>query len=472
MQDGSRRPPTAGPPAALSAGRRGLSGGQAALLLLIAAGFTTAIAFAPQLTFRFVAYGLWAAFLLAAAWRMAAIFLSARRGSPPPEPDAWPPYAVIVALRHEAEMIPQLVARLTRLDYPDDRLRGFLVIEADDDRTLAAAHACPRPDWLSVLIAPPGRPMTKPRALNVALSHVDQGLVTIYDAEDEPHPDQLREAAARFACGDPRLACLQAPLRIRPPSHPDRRRPFLDRQFAAEYAGLFEVVLPAMARLGLPFPLGGTSNHFRVDLLRAVGGWDPWNVTEDADLAFRLWRMGRRLGVMDSPTWETPPGDLQIWLPQRTRWLKGYMQTWLVHTRAPLGLGGRGLISLLLTLGLALASAALHAPILALMTALILTAASYGAAPAVPPVAWMVLAVGAASSWLSLLVGCRRAGVSYGLRDMVAAPLYWSLLSLAFVHAAWRLALQPFSWEKTPHAPDAAAARPDHPASETGRPPP
>ncbi len=114
-------------------------------------------------------------------------------------------------------MIPQIVARLSRLDYPADRLRGFLVIEADDGETIAAAQACPRPDWLSVLVAPPGEPMTKPRALNIALSRVVEGLVTVYDAEDEPDPGQLREAAARFASGPPRLACLQAPCASVPP---------------------------------------------------------------------------------------------------------------------------------------------------------------------------------------------------------------------------------------------------------------
>ncbi|MEH6665525.1 MAG: glycosyltransferase family 2 protein, partial [Brevundimonas sp.] len=345
-------------------------------------------------------------------------------------------------------------------------LRGFLVIEADDPETIAAARACPRPDWLCVLVAPPGGPMTKPRALNIALSRVTEGLVTVYDAEDDPDPGQLREAAARFAAGHPRLACLQAPLRIRPPADPARRRPFLDRQFAAEYAALFEVLLPALARLGLPFPLGGTSNHFRVDVLRRVGGWDPWNVTEDADLGYRLWRRGWRLGVMRAPTIETPPGDLHAWLPQRTRWLKGFMQTWLVHMRRPLGLGWRGLVSLHLTLGLALVAAALHAVVLALLLGLSVSALSWGIAPALPPLGLLVLGVGASSSWFSAWAGCRRAGVPYDLRDMLAAPFYWSMLTLAFVHAAWRLVRQPFAWDKTPHAPDEPAD--DH---RTGRQP-
>lgn len=423
---------------------------------LIAGGAAAATAFTPDAAASITIHSLWILFLACALWRLIAIALSRPTATPTPITDL-PPYAVIAALRHEAAMIPQIVGRLSRLDYPTDRLRGFLVIEADDHATIAAARSCGRPGWLSVLVAPPGAPMTKPRALNIALGRLTDGLVTVYDAEDAPGPDQLREAAARFASGPAELACLQAPLRIRPPADPARLRPFLDRQFAAEYATLFEVILPALTRLGLPFPLGGTSNHFRVDVLRQVGGWDPWNVTEDADLGYRLWRHGGRLGVMTTPTWETPPGDLQAWLPQRTRWLKGFMQTWLVHMRRPLGLGWRGLLSLNLTLGVALVSAAVHAFAVMMVLALSLGALSAGLRPAAPPMALLVLIAGAASSWLSAWVGARRAGVPYDWRDMLTAPLYWSMLSLAFVHALWRLIRQPFAWDKTPHVPDEPA---------------
>lgn len=457
MHDGSDRPPVTGPPSALSARRRGLSAGQLLAALLILAGLGLGGVTAPAALAQGFMHGLWLLFLIAGLWRVAAVVISGRRPPDPRPPDVLPPYAVIAALRHEAAMIPQIVANLSRLDYPAERLRGFLVIEADDHQTMTAARDCPRPPWLSVLVAPPGQPMTKPRALNIALSQVCEGLVTVYDAEDEPHPGQLRQAAARFAAGHPRLACLQAPLRIRPAADPARRRPFLDRQFAAEYAALFEVVLPALARVGLPFPLGGTSNHFRVDVLRRVGGWDPWNVTEDADLSFRLWRRGWRLGMLSSPTWETPPGALDAWLPQRTRWLKGFLQTWLVHMRRPLDLGWRGVLSLHLTLGMALVAAALHALALALVLGLIVGAATYGLLPATPPMALLVLTAGASTSWLSAWAGCRRAGVPYGLRDMLTAPLYWSVLSLAFVHALWRLVRQPFTWDKTPHVPDTPA---------------
>ncbi len=443
-----------GVPIAESARRLGATPGQMVFAAGLLAATGAVVGLRPAVFLDAVVLILISAFFIVALWRFLLVILALGRvaSAVVPEPPDWPRYTVVAALHDEADIVAQLIGRLARLDYPPHRLEGFLVLEAHDHETIEAALSAPRPSWLQILVAPPGAPRTKPRALNIALERAGGRLLTVYDAEDEPDPLQLREAAARFAADTSnRLACLQAPLRIRTRSS----RRFLDRQFAAEYASLFDVVLPGMARLGLPFPLGGTSNHFRIDVLRAIGGWDAWNVTEDADLGFRLWRRGWRMGVLDRPTWETPPGPLEHWLPQRTRWLKGYMQTWGVHTRKPWRLGPRGLLSMTLTLGAGLASAALHGPSLVWIAATVLVAAADGLSPEAPRLALSVLALGAASAWLSCAVGARRAGVPYGPADMIAAPAYWSLLSLAFVHALWRLIRQPFAWDKTCHRAEA-----------------
>lgn len=437
------------PTVAEGARRLGLSRMQAvivtALLTLLVAGFYLD----PDLTRLVLVLVGQTLFIVCAVWRIILTLASARPEQPPHEPLSWPRYTVLAALHDEADIVQQLARRLAAIDYPEDRLQGFLVLEAHDQATIAAAEAAERPAWLEILIVPPGDPRTKPRALNHALQFATGDVVTIYDAEDEPHPLQLREAAARFVA-EPGLGCVQAPLRIR--RHPRRERaPMFDRQFALEYASLFEVTLPGMARLGLPFPLGGTSNHIRTDVLRSLGGWDAYNVTEDADLGFRLWREGWRLGVTRHPTYETPPGDLEVWLPQRTRWLKGYMQTLGVHTRSLDGLSFKGVLALAMTLGAALISAAAHAMALGWLAAAVLMAAIAGMQPVTPISALVVMFGGVASAWLSCAVGARRAGLSFTLKDMAAAPVYWSMLTLAFGHAAWRLISEPFVWDKTPH---------------------
>mgnify|MGYP003576179906 CR=1 FL=1 len=396
-------------------------------------------------------------FLIITFWRLLTVLVSQRPGPPPPPaPDIWPRYSVVVALHDEAAILPYLVERLSRLDYPASLLDGYLVLETHDHVTIAAAQAMKRPDWLHVLVVPPGAPTTKPRALNHALATAKGDFLTVYDAEDDPDPLQLKEAAARFAAEPDDLVCLQAPLRIRRLHRGYEDSPFLDRHFAAEYAALFEITLPAMARLGLPFPLGGTSNHFRGAALRALGGWDAWKVTAAAVLGFRIWRHGWRLGVLTRPTYETPPGRLLHWLPQRTRWLKGYMQTLLVHTRSATGMGWRGWSALFLTLGAALASAALHALSVAWITTFLLLALLSRQLPVTPWIGLGILSIGTAAAAFTTLIGARRANTPFHIQDVLAAPAYWSLLSLAFIHALIRLAVEPHRWDKTAHKPDVA----------------
>lgn len=446
------------------AARLGLSLEQLVVLAVVVGAMTWALLLDGELTLILSIFVVQLGFLMTAAWRTLLLISSLRPATHRDQPGELPRYSIVVALFREQDVVAQLVQRLSRIEYPSDRLEGFLVLEAEDRETHEALRKLELPQWLKILVAPDEGPRTKPRALNVGLTHSTGSLITVYDAEDDPDPRQLLESAARFAAEDAAdLWALQAPLRIRTPI--SSKSPFLDRQFAIEYASLFEVTLPGLARIGLPFPLGGTSNHFRVGALRAVGGWDPHNVTEDADMGYRLWRAGGRLDVLSRPTCEPPPGNLEHWLPQRTRWLKGFMQTWGVHTRDVRGLGWRGGFSLTMTLGAAIVSAALHAFSLAWLLATVLIDMAANLPPETPAFSLGVLTIGALAAWVNAAIGCRRAGMTYTITDMVSAPAYWSLLSLAFVHAAWRLILEPFAWDKTTHFADPGSA--EEPA--TGR---
>lgn len=432
---------------------RGLTADQWILLTALVIGLAGGLWLARPTTLLTIVWIGWTFFGCIGVLRAATAALSVGRAPEGPPLRAWPRYTIVAPLRGEADVVSALIARLKAIDYPRSRLQGMILVEPDDPETVAAAMTAERPDWLQVVVAPPGEPRTKPRALNVGLAMATGRFITVYDAEDDPDPLQLKEAAARFSVEGPELACLQAPLRIRTPRR-GRGDRFLHAQFAAEYAALFEVVLPALARLGWPFPLGGTSNHFRVDALKRVGGWDAWNVTEDADLGFRLWRHGYRLGVVNRPTYEPPPADFAQWLPQRTRWLKGHFQTWGVHMRRPWRLGWRGFLALQLTLGQSLAAAAIHAVTAAWLVSVLLIWGGTGLDPMAPAPALVTLLIGSSSAWLLCAVGSMRAGLRYDWRTILSAPGYWMLQSLALGHAVVRLATDPFAWDKTHHSLD------------------
>jgi cellulose synthase/poly-beta-1,6-N-acetylglucosamine synthase-like glycosyltransferase len=391
-------------------------------------------------------------FLMAALIKLGSVGLAGAKPSAPVrehQPKAsLPTYSILVPLYHEADMAGQIIAALKALSYPRDKLEALLVVEADDHETRRALHAARPPHWMRVVTVPDGQPRTKPRACNLALAQARGELVVVYDAEDRPHPDQLLESAAAFAKGGPSLGCLQAPLRI------PNCRGFFARQFALDYAVQFETLLPALVRAGRPIPLGGTSNHLRTEVLRELGGWDPFNVTEDADLGFRLAFGGYRTGLLTLPTFETPTRSFAAWLPQRARWLKGYLQTLFVWTRAPGRLNIPDQVTLWITLGLSVLSALIHAPLM--LWLLVQTGLAMAGHPASSwPMDLSVLALGWTTTATAMLVGAGRTGFKVKLSDLILSIAYWPLASLAAAKAIFQFIARPFHWDKTPHQPEA-----------------
>ncbi|PVM94106.1 glycosyltransferase [Caulobacter endophyticus] len=445
-------PPLVTPLPAIDGAHRRLSPGQGAVLAAMLLGLATSLAFATGTTLAILKWTGLSLFALLATLRLVAALTPRLKAKAPLLPDAaLPAYTVLAPLYKEASVAAELVTNLGRLDYPRERLQVLVALEADDAETIAAFHALDLPAFIQVLVVPPGGPKTKPRACNHALERARGELLVIYDAEDAPDPQQLREAAARFAAGPAHLACLQAPLRIEIPAIAG----LLPRQFQQEYAAHFEVLLPALARWRLAFPLGGTSNHFAVAPLRTVGGWDAFNVTEDADVGFRLAAAGYILDVIDRPTLETAPTTWKAWRPQRARWIKGHLATLLVHMRGPAARRPRVALALFLTLFLSLTSTHLHAPVFVgalLMIALDLApdgrAAIDGAGFALFAYAWSGSAIAAA-------IGRQRAGGSAKALDLLGLPLIWLLQGWAGCHALWQFVRRPHHWDKTPHAPRA-----------------
>lgn len=241
-----------------------------------------------------------------------------------------PRVSVLVPLFRETEMVHALVARLSQLTYPKCLLDVVLVLEEEDAMTQATLAQIDLPSWIRMVVVPDGQPRTKPRAMNFALDFCEGDIIGIFDAEDAPEPDQITRVARHFQQAPPEVACLQGILDYYNP-----RQNWLARCFTIEYATWFRTILPGMARLGFAIPLGGTTLYFRRDALEALGGWDAHNVTEDADLGFRLARHGFRTEMVATVTEEEANCRTWAWIKQRSRWLKGYMTTYLVHMRRP-----------------------------------------------------------------------------------------------------------------------------------------
>jgi cellulose synthase/poly-beta-1,6-N-acetylglucosamine synthase-like glycosyltransferase len=385
----------------------------------------------------------------------------------PTTPDpALPLYSILVPLCDEANMLDGLVQSLRALDYPPPKLEILLVLEAADVETQAAVLALALPAHFRTIVVPDKAPRTKPKALNYALQFARGDYVVVYDAEDRPERGQLRLALAAFRRGSPRLGCVQAQLNIYNP-----RASWFTRQFTLEYSALFDAILPALLRLGLPVPLGGTSNHFLREALVDSGGWDPFNVTEDADLGFRLARQGWHTAVLVSTTWEEAPVGFAQWLRQRTRWLKGWMQTYLVHTRQPwrlsADLGLRGALGLNVLMGALILSALVHPLFYLLLCYHILTGQLFVAADTLAgaglwTVAWVNLAAGYLTSILVGALSVWRRGRRSLALSALFMPLGWLLVSAAAYRALYQLVTAPYLWEKTQHGVPTASRQRRH----------
>ena len=392
--------------------------------------------------------------------RAAAFTMTLQR---PPRPvrrradEALPTFALLCPLYREPESVPNLIGALGALDYPTDHLDILILLEADDHETPAAiSDLAPH---FKIITVPDGLPKTKPRALNYGLRATAADIIGVYDAEDRPEADQLKLVAGAFAAGGPDLACVQARL-----NYYNRDDTLVTRMFALEYALQFDWFLPGLTRLGLPLPLGGTSNFIRAEALRKARGWDAFNVTEDADLGMKLGALGYKMQAIDSTTFEEATDSPIRWIKQRSRWLKGYLQTWFVHTRTlpP----WRDQIVLHFALGAVFLSAVMNP-----LTWVAFLAWSLFGWEQLDPVfkggfgdfcLAIFLAGTSAHLWFTVASPLRR-----GWFDLTTSflfiPIYWVLQSAAGYKALYEFILSPHYWDKTSHSEGAQKILPsDH----------
>lgn len=370
-----------------------------------------------------------------------------------------PVYTILVPLFHEAAVVPALVRGVHGLDYPRHKLDVRLLCEEEDDETIDAIRALDLPPHFKLVIVPDSLPKTKPKACNYGLIQAEGEITVIYDAEDRPDPTQLKRVIAAFRKSPDNVTCIQAKL-----NYFNSEQNLLTRWFTTEYSMWFDLMLPGLDQAKAVIPLGGTSNHFKTaDLLR-LGAWDPFNVTEDADLGVRLYKAGLETAVIDSTTYEEANSDLPNWVRQRSRWIKGYFQTYLVHMRNPVRLwrqmGPKGFFSFQLIIGGTFMF--LINPIFWGLTTLF-TLTQLDVIRELFPgfifyAAVVQLVVGNFVFIYANVAGTIHRGYFRLVTQALFSPIYWGFMSIAAWKGFWQLITNPFYWEKTEHGLDAGGA--------------
>jgi len=364
-----------------------------------------------------------------------------------------PVISILVPLYSEAGMIGEIIRALSALDYPRELTEVVILLEESDATTRAALAEVDLSGWMRTVIVPDGVPRTKPRALNHGLGFCRGEIIGILDAEDRPEPGQLATVAEALRNAPPEMACVQCQL-----AYYNARENWITRCFQIEYAIWFEVLLRGFRALDLPIPLGGTSVYFRRSALIALGAWDAHNVTEDADLGMRLARAGLGCGVLRSTTYEEANCRAATWIRQRSRWLKGYLITWLSHMRRPgrlwSELGARGFFGLNIVF-LGAATAYLALPLFWLAVLGWATTGSTLWASTLP--GWAIWPAGLSLAFgQAVMLGCaalalRRRGALGLMPWVLTLPVYWTLGAVAAWKAVIELPTAPFYWDKTRH---------------------
>src|SRR3989344_933698 len=369
--------------------------------------------------------------------------------------ESLPFYSILCPLYKEGNIVCNFVEAVKKLDWPKDKLEVLLLLEKDDLDTQSAIKRIDLPKYIRTVIVPHSSPKTKPKACNFGLSMVRGQYLVIYDAEDMPESSQLKKAYLAFGQVPENVICLQAKLNFFNPY-----QNLLTKIFTAEYSLWFDVILPGLQSIQTAIPLGGTSNHFKTSYLLGLEGWDPFNVTEDADLGIRLFNSGFRTAIFDSTTYEEANSKVGNWFRQRSRWIKGYMQTYLVQMRNPIDfIKANGLHALIfqLVIGGKIASMFIN-PFLWLATISYFAINSL-VGPAIEalypaPIFYMAVFSLVFGNFLFVyyyMIGCAKRGHWALMRYVFLVPFYWLMMSVAGVVALKQLVLKPHYWEKTVH---------------------
>ncbi|HLD53002.1 MAG TPA: glycosyltransferase family 2 protein [Sediminibacterium sp.] len=367
--------------------------------------------------------------------------------------DTLPVYTILLPVYKEDKLIRKLIWNLRSLDYPRGKLDVKLLIEEDDDKTLNAVRNLDFPANFETIVVPFHMPKTKPKACNYGLFFCKGIYLTIYDAEDVPDSDQLKKVVSLFRKLPKDYVVLQGAL-----NYFNKNENLLTRMFTLEYSYWFDYMLPGLQSLDVPIPLGGTSNHFKLDKLKELGGWDPFNVTEDADLGVRVFEKRYKVGVVNSTTLEEANNEPFNWIRQRSRWIKGYMQTLLVHMRNPIRLvnkiGWRGFFGFNFFVGFTPITFLLYPVLLGfyiiyiifdLQTVRILFPDWVLYISIFNFVAGNTLMI-----YVNMLAVFKRRFYELILFALVN-PFYWLMHSIAAYKGLWQLIYKPFYWEKTNH---------------------
>jgi len=364
-----------------------------------------------------------------------------------------PIYSILIPLYKEASVLKQIVSVINNLNYPKNKLDVKLLLEEDDLETINAVKKMKLPRYFETVIIPHSFPKGKPKALNIGLTKIKGKYLTIYDAEDIVDRDQLKKVYLVFKNAPDNVGCVHSKLNFY-----NKNQNWLTKIFTTEYTYWYELCMPWLIKDQYIVPFGGNSVHFKTEVIKKMGGWDPYNVTEDCEIGIRLYRKGYVAEYVNSITTEEAVLTTKAWIRQRSRWMKGYILTSFVNLRHPVRLYKElGLKKILSFFLIILGTPIIHLLNLLFGTLTILWFLTYS--PVIKAFfPWYILYPSLISfvfgNFMMIYLGMI-GSVNNKYYNLVKwnllSPLYWLLMAVATVKSVFQLIIAPHFWEKTAH---------------------
>lgn len=240
-----------------------------------------------------------------------------KRNTQLPIPESNLRFAVLIPARNEEACIAGIIESIHNQTYPSDLVDIYVIPNHCTDRTAAVAQAAGA-KILSVSPAVCSKGHALHEAFAILLSQYSHDAYCVFDADNELHPDFLREMNRTLQTARAAKSRIYAK---------NADESWVCACYETMFCNANSLINLARQKIGLSAHLIGTGFAVRRDLMEELGGWNTETLTEDAEFYAALAIHGEPIAFAPNAiTYDEEPLTFRESLIQRRRWMSGILE--------------------------------------------------------------------------------------------------------------------------------------------------